>query len=470
MFVQRLRGLVNLHSAASTAVALLLLVAYANILRYLPRIELSVDINLTPYLLCVFIGMVVSTRFVHDLAGSFHRLNWAQAGWLASRQIAMVGVVVFAFMFAFKDRSMSRLFMGSYLVLCWFSLVLLNRGLPQMLSSLFFEQGRRIPTLFVGSLASRDRLRTWLESKQVLGLQAVGFMSLEGEPDSVSGPPFLGGLPELARQIETQRARQVILLEIPRTGVEGRFIIETCQNLGCRLLIYSNLSEQLRHPLMTVTEEGHQFYTLQEEPLEDPFNRLLKRCYDVMLSLPVVVLIMPPLVVLVWFMQRLQAPGGVFIVQERTGYAGRRFRMIKFRSMYEVPREAASEDQQASKVDGRIFPFGRFLRKTSLDEFPQFWNVLLGQMSAIGPRPHLPMHDQLFATQINAYRTRFYVKPGITGLAQCNGYRGEITEPMLLQKRLEHDLAYIAHWSIWTDIQITARTVKQIIWPPNSAY
>lgn len=470
MFVRRLRGLVNLHSGVSAAVALVLLLAYANLLRYLPRFELSVDINLTPYLLCVLIGMVISTRFVHDLAGSFHRLNWAQAGWLASRQVAMVGVVVFAFMFAFKDRGMSRLFMGTYLIICWLVLVLINRGLPQLLSNLFFEQGRRIPTLFVGSLASRERLKAWLVSKEVLGLQAVGFLSLDGESETTTEPPFLGGLADLGRQIEAQRAGQVILLEIPRTGVEGRFIIETCQNKGCRLLIYSNLAEQLRHPLVTVNEEGHQFFTLQEEPLEDPFNRLVKRAYDIMLSLPVVVLVLPPLIVLVWMMQRVQAPGTVFHVQERTGYAQRRFRMLKFRSMYDATRDAETEGQQARKGDDRIYPFGRFLRKSSLDEFPQFWNVLWGQMSAIGPRPHLPMHDQLFATQINAYRTRFYVKPGITGLAQCHGYRGEITEPALLQKRVEHDLAYIAHWSIWTDIQITFRTVKQLVFPPNSAY
>jgi putative colanic acid biosynthesis UDP-glucose lipid carrier transferase len=91
-------------------------------------------------------------------------------------------------------------------------------------------------------------------------------------------------------------------------------------------------------------------------------------------------------------------------------------------------------------------------------------------MSTIGPRPHLPEHDQLFAKQLNVYRTRFFVKPGITGLAQCNGYRGEITEPALLQKRIEHDLHYIANWSIWLDLQITVKTARQIIWPPKSAY
>jgi len=184
----------------------------------------------------------------------------------------------------------------------------------------------------------------------------------------------------------------------------------------------------------------------------------------------VVVGALTPLMVVVWLMQRLQAPGSLFHVQERTGYGHQRFRMMKFRSMYAAPRDAATESQQARKGDARIYPFGRFLRRTSLDEFPQFWNVLIGQMSAVGPRPHLTVHDQLFAKQLNAYRTRFFVKPGITGLAQCNGWRGEITEPALLEKRIEHDLNYIANWSIWLDVQISLKTVKQLVFPPKSAY
>lgn len=471
MFVQRLRGLVNLHVAATTLVALLLFLVYATFVPYLVFMrQLSAELNMAPYLLCIAVGMIVSARHVQQLASSFHRLTWASAGWLATRQIMTVALMVFAFMFAFKDRGMSRLFMGSYLLVCWFTLILINKGLPMMLSRVFFEHARKVPTLFVGSLKSLDRLKNWLASKEVLGLQPVGFLTLEGDPPQGTEPPFLGGLPDLAHRIEEKGAVQVIMLEIPRTTVEGRFIIEACQNKGARLLIYSNLAEQLRHPLITVTEEGHQFYTLQEEPLEDPFNRLLKRAFDVAISLPVVVLALPPLIILVWLMQRLQAPGSLFHIQERTGYGHHRFRMLKFRSMYEAKRDEKTEAQQAKKGDARIFPFGRLLRRTSLDEFPQFWNVLIGEMSAIGPRPHLIVHDNLFAKQMNGYRTRFFVKPGITGLAQCSGYRGEITEPALLQKRVEHDLNYIANWSIWIDLQITAKTVKQIIFPPKSAY
>jgi exopolysaccharide biosynthesis polyprenyl glycosylphosphotransferase len=470
MFVQRLRGLINLHVAFTTLAALLLMAGFAAVVPLLPIAPLSTSLTLLPYYLCVAVAMLSSARTVQQLAGKFHRLTWIDAAWLATRQIALMIVFVSGFMFAFKDRNLSRVFMISYLVICWFMLVLINQGLPRMMSRAFFANARKVPTLFVGTLAGLEKLRDWLASKEALGLHAEGFLSVEGAPLHATQPPFLGELPDLGQRIEDTGAVQVIMLEIPRTQVEGRYVIEACQNKGARLLIYSNLAEQLRHPLVTVSEEGHQFYTLQEEPLEDPFNRLLKRFYDIALALPVVLLVLPPLALLTWIIQRFQAPGPLLFTQERTGYAHRPFQMLKFRSMYAIKQDAAAEARQASKGDSRIYPLGRFLRRTSLDELPQFWNVLTGSMSAIGPRPHLIAHDRIFAQQLNAYRTRFFAKPGITGLAQCNGFRGEITEPALLQRRIELDLEYIANWSIWIDLQITAKTVKQILLPPKSAY
>lgn len=259
---------------------------------------------------------------------------------------------------------------------------------------------------------------------------------------------------------------QVIVVQLPR-DVDGRFIVDVCQQHGCRLLIFSNLAEQIRHPLTTVEEEGHQFYTLQTEPLEDPLNRALKRTLDIAVSLPIVLFVLPPLYVLVSLMQRVQAPGPVLFGQMRTGHNQRQFRVLKFRSM-----KLANPDEarQAARDDDRIYPFGRFLRRSSLDEFPQFWNVLRGEMSIVGPRPHMVAHDEHFASVMKAYRTRFFVKPGITGLAQTNGFRGEITSPELLEKRLEHDLAYVNQWSIWLDIQLILRTARQVVFPPETAY
>jgi lipopolysaccharide/colanic/teichoic acid biosynthesis glycosyltransferase len=246
--------------------------------------------------------------------------------------------------------------------------------------------------------------------------------------------------------------------------------VEACQAAGCRLLIYDNISARLPVPMTPVMEEGHYFFTAQNEPLEDPFNRVMKRLFDIAVSLPIVTFLLPPICVWVWVRQRLEAPGPLFFVRPRGGPYESEFQMLKFRSMYHAKSDDEAEAQQAKSRDERIYPFGRFLRKTSLDEFPQFWNVLIGQMSIVGPRPHLPRHDHEFSKVAKAYRSRFFVKPGITGLAQIRGFRGEITDPELLQKRVREDLVYITGWSVWLDLQIVVKTAWQVLFPPRTAY
>jgi lipopolysaccharide/colanic/teichoic acid biosynthesis glycosyltransferase len=138
--------------------------------------------------------------------------------------------------------------------------------------------------------------------------------------------------------------------------------------------------------------------------------------------------------------------------------------------MHLTSADATAESRQARPGDARVYPFGGFLRRRSLDEFPQFWNVLVGDMSVVGPRPDMPLLDEEFRQRTRGYRTRHLVKPGITGLAQSLGFRGEITEPELLDRRLYWDVHYIAHWSPWLDLQIAGRTFWQLLRPPRAAY
>jgi len=144
--------------------------------------------------------------------------------------------------------------------------------------------------------------------------------------------------------------------------------------------------------------------------------------------------------------------------------------MLKFRSMFKAPDNAAAEAMQALSEDQRIFPFGRFLRRRSLDEFPQFWNVLVGEMSVVGPRPYMPLLDEEFRQQTQGYRTRYLVKPGITGLSQSLGYRGAVLEEEMVRRRVYWDVYYISHWSMWMDLQVTTRTLWQVIAPPDTAF
>jgi exopolysaccharide biosynthesis polyprenyl glycosylphosphotransferase len=473
MISTRARGLANLHAGATTLAVGVFFWVYAEfIMRFVPVVRLSRDVNLIPYFLCAIAGMLLSTRDLSRFVTRFHLMELGEAARVASRQVGLMAILTFTMMWATNDRWMSRLFLGSFLLWCWIGLVVLNARLPRFLARLVFRRGHRLPTVFIGRVASFAQLDGWIADKEPLGIHPVGLLSDDPRAQDSSSPfvPVLGRVADLPRVLEERNVAQVVFLELPATDEEARSVIGLCHEHGCRLLIHNNLAERYTHPIVPTIEEGRHFYTLQEEPLEDPLNRLIKRAYDIAISLPVVLLLLPPLCAWVWLMQRMQAPGPLFHVRERRGQKGRTFRMLKFRSMAVGPEDAAAESVQAKSEDARIFPFGRLLRRRSLDEFPQFWNVLVGDMSVVGPRPYMPLLDEEFRRQTSGYRTRHLVKPGITGLAQSLGYRGEVLEQEMLRRRVHWDVYYITHWSVWLDFQITARTLWQIVSPPPTAY
>jgi len=472
MITTRARGLANLHAVATTSFVGVFFWVYANIIYHVPFVHLNREVNLLPYFLCVVGGLVLSSRDLVRVAARFHVLNWTDAARLAGRQTALMALLIFTMMFATQDRSISRLFLGSFLGWSWLGLTILNVRLPRMLARMVFQKGHRLPTVFIGRLASLSLLNDWIVDKEPLGIHPMGVLSDDVPPAGTTPAtvPWLGGVGELPRVLEERVVAQIVLLEFPASDAEARAIIDQCQEHGCRLLIHNNLEERYTHPLVPVAEEGRHFYTLQEEPLEDPLNRVIKRTFDLAIALPVVVFILPLLCGWVALMQRWQAPGPLLHVRERRGVRGNCFAMLKFRSMYKRSGDATEEALQATFKDERIFPFGHFLRRRSLDEFPQFWNVVRGDMSLVGPRPYMPMLDEEFRQKTKAYRTRHLVKPGITGLAQSLGYRGEILEREMLSRRHYWDIHYITHWSLWLDVRITVRTLGHILFPPKTAY
>ncbi len=475
MIDARARGLANLHAAAMTLFVAAVFWTWATLNRNvaLPFIHMNVYENLLPYFLCVVGGMLLSARDVaRHLAARFHLPDLGASARLASRQVAFMAMLLFTMMFATQDHSISRLFLGTFLVWCWIGLALLNAWVPGRLARLIFQKGHRLPTIFIGRPGSFAKVHDWIANKEPLGIHLVGLLSpVAPQPGAEEMPaPWLGTIADLPRVLEERPVGQVVMLELPATDEEAAHIIAACRDRGCRLLIHSNIEERYTQPLVPITEEGRHFYTLQDEPLEDPVNRFMKRAFDLGVALPVVVAALPALCVGVAVMQTLQAPGPLFHARERRGKHGRVFRMLKFRSMFKAPDNATAESMQAFSEDERIFPFGRFLRRRSLDEFPQFWNVLVGEMSVVGPRPYMPLLDEEFRQQTQGYRTRNLVKPGITGLSQSLGYRGAVLEEEMVRRRVYWDVYYISHWSMWMDLQITVRTLGQVIVPPDSAF
>ena len=209
-----------------------------------------------------------------------------------------------------------------------------------------------------------------------------------------------------------------------------------------------------------------EIYTTYEIPLANPINKAIKRIFDIVFS---ILFLIPTAIIYPWIYIKIkrQSPGPILFKQERTGIDGKTFKCYKFRSMHVNDR--ANLDQ-ATKNDPRKFPFGDFMRKANLDELPQFYNVLQGRMSIVGPRPHMLKHTEEYSEQIGKYMVRHYVKPGITGWAQVTGYRGETKELWQMEERVRRDIWYIENWSIWLDFRIIWLTAKSIFIHDKNAY
>ncbi|EJL53581.1 exopolysaccharide biosynthesis polyprenyl glycosylphosphotransferase [Rhizobium sp. CF122] len=210
-------------------------------------------------------------------------------------------------------------------------------------------------------------------------------------------------------------------------------------------------------PAQTVGER--RVFQTHRPPL-DLYERGLKRAFDVAFSIAALV-VMFPICVAVAVAIKLDSPGPIFFVQSRKGYSGRVFRILKFRSMSVM--EDSTDVRQATRNDPRVTRVGGFIRSTSLDELPQFWNVLRGDMSVVGPRPHALVHDDLYGALIAEYASRRHVKPGLTGWAQINGCRGETPTVDRMADRVRHDLWYIHNWSLWLDLKIVYVTMVSMV-------
>lgn len=459
----------TLHGIWVTIFVSLFFIVYHKTIEETGVIVLLDQANWKLYFLGVFGGTLLSLRTCHKWGHKLGALSWPETVLLTKQQVLRLTMVLLAITFVTKDVGVSRLFLGSFLVFATVLIFISNRYLPAIICRIVFKTDT-VPTLFIGQPEAILPFETWVNTRRNLGVRPVGYLSNEGHASLRPNFPCLGNLSRLEEILRENAIGQVVMIQNSLNQDEGKKVVKLAQKFGCRIRIYNNWEKEYEHPVIIDNDGDYTFLTLEKEPLENPVNRSVKRLLDIAIALPVVIFVLPPLILLVWFFQKGQAPGRVFYVQPRSGITKRSFNILKFRTMYDRTEDNSRIAEQATKSDDRIYPFGRFLRKTSLDEIPQFVNVLLGDMSVSGPRPHLVQHDLEFGQLLETYCTRHFVKPGITGLAQCKGFRGEISELELLKERIKYDIFYINNWSLLLEFQIIFLTARQIFLPPKSAY
>lgn len=271
---------------------------------------------------------------------------------------------------------------------------------------------------------------------------------------------------EQLREAAQSGVNEVYVSLTPDRMAEVGYLAQEAEKQCVRLKLVPDFTGSLVTPFRLSYMDEFPVISLRKEPLEDIQNRFKKRVFDILFSSLVILFILSWLYPVIAIIIKLQSPGPVLFKQLRSGRNNQPFLCYKFRSM-KLNKE--SDTKLVTKDDDRVTPFGSFLRKTSLDELPQFFNVLKGNMSVVGPRPHPLLFTKQYSEIINKFMVRHFLKSGITGWAQVNGYRGEMT-PELVQKRVEHDIWYLENWSVMLDVKIIFMTIINMIRGEENAY
>jgi len=364
-----------------------------------------------------------------------------------------------AILFVYKAQHLSRFFVLSYCLLL-LALLLLRRLALNLLFNWRQKNDRHFSqVVVVGNGEVARRLCATFAAGARLGFKVRGFVAeraMEG-----FDCPYLGTLQQLPEVLEREAVDNVVIAlpnaDLDRTGE----VIAACENTLARAWIVPGCFEFLNPRFGISHFAGFPLLSMRANPLDEWRWQFLKRAFDlvftVLLFATVFVWLWPLLALLI----KLTSPGPVFFKQERWGIKNRPILCWKFRSMVRESRDVDENGryQQATRDDPRVTRLGRFLRRSNLDELPQFINVLRGEMSLVGPRPHpTPMNLEI-KDSIQHYQLRHQVKPGITGLAQVNGFRGETKDPDLLRRRVEADIWYIENWSLFLDVKIIGLTI-----------
>lgn len=373
------------------------------------------------------------------------------------KSIAVFGLMVTTLGFLFKGARYSRLLTAYYLI----SYTVLDYSIHHLIDTVIINWNRnhfRKNVLIIGAGRMGRKILSEIHKHPEMGYQLVGFLEDKPKTDTPEiDKHIIGKLSELERIIRTVKVDEIIIaLPLSFEETIGK-IIATAEEYGIRLRLIPDIYRLTVQKIELSNIGNVPVFQFSAIPLDDPFNRLIKRAFDILFAGTVLILF-SPVIVFAAIAVKMSSKGPVFFVQLRTGYNQNNFKCYKIRSMKVMP-QSIQDTLQATADDPRKTKIGDFLRRTNIDELPQFWNVLKGEMSVVGPRPHMLNHTKEFNQRVDKYLIRHFIKPGITGWAQVNGWRGPTDTDEKLKKRIEYDLWYMENWSLWLDIKIIFKTI-----------
>lgn len=378
---------------------------------------------------------------------------------------ALIAFFITVLQYQVISRTRLFYFYSFFFIMLFVSRILMMKTLKHIRASGYNYRN----VVIVGANIKGERMNRILSKDLTYGYKVLGFF--DDEPDGTElKAPVLGKFAAVENYLGLQKIDEMyVALSIDKIEIIDK-LTALCERFMVRIRYIPDFQQYTKANRVELVFYGNgnvPVLMLRKEPLESNLNRIVKKIFDFCFSLFVIVFVFSWLFPILMVLIKLNSPGPVFFVQERSGRDNKSFPCFKFRTMY-VNDDA--HKMQATQNDARITKVGAFLRKTSLDEFPQFFNVLLGNMSVVGPRPHMLSHTEQYSELINNFLVRHYAKPGITGWAQVNGFRGETKELSDMEGRVEYDIWYIENWSLLLDIKIIWKTLVKVFVGDKNAF
>lgn len=381
-----------------------------------------------------------------------------------------VGVHALFFLSLSEILSLSVIPLKLYLV--YYGLMVVALPVWNVISRRFVKNYRRkgfnfIRVVIVGTNPTSERLREELESDPGFGYRLMGFFDDECREGFRYKDEYLGSIDQLAAFVTENNVDQIYYTLSDGSHSKMQVVIKAADEHGAEFFLVPPADPTLGRGFQLHSIGAMPVLAGRRNPLKNPLNSSAKRLFDFTASSIFLVVVYPFVYIPISIAIKLTSPGPIYFRQKRTGYEGRSFDCLKFRTMHV---NSQADSCQATPDDKRKTAFGDFLRRTSLDELPQFINVWKGDMSIVGPRPHMLKHTEDYSKLIDQYMVRHIVKPGITGWAQVNGYRGVTDKLWKMERRVEFDVWYIENWTFLLDLKIIVRTAINAFHGESNAY